>query len=144
MAAKTDASKKRTSSRTGTRSAAKKKTPAAQQVHHNRRSADDENILSMLAHLLGLFTGFIGPLVLFLIKKDEKGGKVYKNAAHALNFQLSLIIYSIISGLLVLVIIGIPLVIALGIFALVVQIIAAIRAYEGGVYHYPLEISFFH
>jgi uncharacterized Tic20 family protein len=107
-----------------------------------RKPSNEDAVLAMLAHLLGLFTGFVGPLVIFLIKKDDTKSLVYKNARHALNFQISLIIYSVLSGLLVLVIIGIPLIVALSIFALVVQIVASIRAYEGNVYKYPLEIEF--
>lgn len=107
-----------------------------------KKSSNDEYVLAMLAHLLGLFTGFIGPLVIFLIKKEEPKSLVYENARHALNFQLSLIIYCVLSGFLVMVIVGIPLLFALSIFALIVQIVASMRAYEGEVYKYPLELKF--
>jgi uncharacterized Tic20 family protein len=101
----------------------------------------NDNILAMLAHLLGLFTYFIGPLIIYLIKKDEKG-IVKENAKHSLNFQLSLIIYYVIATILMIVLIGFVLMWAIGIFALVVIIIASVRSYEGKVYKYPLEIEF--
>ena len=69
----------------------------------------NENVLGMLAHLLGIFTGFVGPLVLFLVTKDKKGGLANENAKHALNFQISMMIYYIISFILVFVLVGILL-----------------------------------
>ncbi|MEK6886043.1 MAG: DUF4870 domain-containing protein [Nanoarchaeota archaeon] len=107
----------------------------------NNNLNSDQNVLGMLAHLLGLFTGFIGPLVLYIITKDKKG-IANENAKHALNFQISLIIYCIISFILIFILIGIFLLWAISIFALVVEIIGAVRAYGGEVYKYPLEIGF--
>lgn len=101
----------------------------------------DQKTMGMLSHLLGLFTGFIGPLIMFLIYKEKKDF-VYENAKHALNFQISLIIYMIVSGILMIILIGFLLAVAVGIFALVVEIIGSVRAYEGKVYKYPLEIPF--
>ena len=56
-----------------------------------KKSGEDNN-LGMLSHLLGLFTGFIGPLIIFLIIKDSKGVAL-QNAKNSLNFQISLFIY---------------------------------------------------
>jgi len=107
---------------------------------------DDENILGMLAHLLGLFTGFMGPLILFLVTNDKKGSRSNENAKHALNFQISIIIYYIIAFALIFTIIGIVitifLFIAIPIFSLIVEIIGSVKAYQGEVYKYPLEIPF--
>lgn len=122
-----------------------KSKTAVKKTKHEPRSAShstDDNILGMFAHLLGLFTGFIGPLVLFLLKNTEHGSLARENAKHALNFQISLMIYFFVSGILIFVLIGILLMFVLGVFALVVQIVAAIRAYEGKIYQYPLEIQF--
>jgi len=101
----------------------------------------EQRTIAMLSHLLGLFAYFIGPLIIYLIYKDKKDF-VYENAKHSLNFQLSLIIYYIISAVLVLVFIGILLLWVLGIFALVVIILASVKSYQGEVYRYPLEIEF--
>ncbi|MBT3304466.1 DUF4870 domain-containing protein [Candidatus Woesearchaeota archaeon] len=97
--------------------------------------------MGMLAHLLGIFTWFIGPLIILLVAKD-KHKFAYKNAAHAINFQISVTIYAIICALLVLVLIGLLLLPILMIFALVVEIVGSVKAYEGAVYKYPLEIPF--
>lgn len=104
-------------------------------------SASDEKVMALLAHLLGLFTGFIGPLVIWLIKGKESAF-VDDQAKESLNFQISLIIYYIISFILMFVLIGIVLMIALGVFALVEIIIASIAANDGKYFRYPLCIRF--
>lgn len=122
---------------------AKKKTKRKSAV--KAKSNDDENMIGMLAHLLVIFIGFIGPLVIFLVKNDTKGN-AYENAKHALNFQISLIIYYLIAVALIFTIIGIVITIimfiALPIFALVTEIVGSVKAYQGDVYQYPLEIHF--
>lgn len=118
----------------------------------------DDRVMAMLPHLLSIFTGFIGPLIIYLIIKDDKKKNKYviDNAKHSLNFQISLVIYSValiillmVSVILSVLLIGIPftilftlLLFVLGIFALVFEIIASVKAYQGEIYKYPLEIPF--
>ena len=100
----------------------------------------DDTTLAMLAHLLGLFTGFIGPLVLHLIKKDNSSPFVRHHVAEALKFQLTVIITVLVSIPLILVLVGILLLIAIPIAAIVLTIVAAVRANGGDWYRYPLTI----
>lgn len=104
---------------------------------------DDEKTMGMLAHLLAIFADFIGPLILFIVKKK---GFAHENAKNALNFTISVMIYNLIAFVLsftiILLVITIPAMIFLSIFALVVKIIAATKAYEGEIYIYPLAIPF--
>lgn len=102
---------------------------------------NDDNLMNMLPHLLGLLTNWIGPLIMFLVLRNEKSNAL-ENAKHALNFQISLMIYMAISFALIIILIGFVLIWALGLFALIVGIIAIIRSYQGEVYTYPLEIKF--
>ncbi len=102
----------------------------------------NDPFLSMLPHVLGLFTGFIGPLIAYLVLRSEKDKKAIANAKHALNFQLSLLIYYLIGGILILAFIGIVVLIVTYVFAIIAGIIASLRSYEGEVYKYPLEIEF--
>ncbi|MCC5805242.1 MAG: DUF4870 domain-containing protein [Opitutales bacterium] len=99
----------------------------------------------MLCHLLAL-TGFvvpfgsiIGPLVMWLIKREEFPF-VDDQGKEALNFAISMLIYAIVAGILTIVIIGIPLLIAIFVFWLVMVIIAAMKANSGIAYRYPLTI----
>ncbi|HED24150.1 MAG TPA: DUF4870 domain-containing protein [Firmicutes bacterium] len=108
----------------------------------------DEKTYGMLVHLAALaqlvmptFGNIIGPLVVWLIKKDQSAW-VDKQGKEALNFQISAAIYAIVSIILIPVIIGIILLIAVGIFWLVMVIIAAVRVNEGEDFKYPLCIRF--
>ena len=95
----------------------------------------------MAAHLVTFVSSFIGPLVIYLVKKDESAF-VGDQAKEVLNFHLSVLIYAIAAFLSLFVLIGIVLLPALGVFVFVVTIVGAIRAYEGKAYRYPLCIRF--
>ena len=106
----------------------------------------DERTMGMLCHLLAFvgllgipFGNILGPLVIWLVKKGESAF-VDDQGKESLNFNISVVIYGIISGVLTLVLIGIFLLIALGIFWLVVTIMAALAANKGQYYRYPLCI----
>ena len=64
------------------------------------------------------------------------------HSREALNFQISVLIYGIISALLILVLIGFLMLFALVIFAFVAGIVAAIKAANGQAFRYPLTIRF--
>ena len=108
----------------------------------------DERTLAMVAHLLGLFATFIGPLIIYAIKKDESPF-IRDQAAEALNFSISMAIYFtvyfIVAFILLFVLIGIVLFIAMPFLALgvaILHIIAAVAANKGEYYRYPLTIRF--
>lgn len=101
--------------------------------------SNDEKNIAMLCHLSGLFTIF-GPLIIWLIKKDESEF-IDANGKQALNFQISILIYSIVAVFLIVLLIGIPLLIAIGIFNLIMIIIASVKAANGEVFQYPLSIQ---
>ena len=107
----------------------------------------DERMWAMFCHLSGLagfifpFGNIIAPLVIWLMKKEEYP-LVNDQGKESINFQISMTIYIIASIILIFLVIGIPLLIILGIFSLIVVIIAAIKANEGEKYRYPLTIRF--
>ena len=107
----------------------------------------DERMWGMLCHLTA-FTGFIipfgsilGPLVIWLIKKDEMPF-VNDQGRESLNFQLTMMIAFIISAILMFVFIGVLLIGALCIYELIVVIMACIKANDGVLYRYPYAIRF--
>jgi uncharacterized Tic20 family protein len=104
--------------------------------------ASTDKLLAILCHV-SVFLGvpFILPLIVYLVKKGESE-VVSAHAREVLNFHLSLLLYSICAIPLVLILIGIPILIALGILSFVCAVIAAIRASEGGFFFYPLTIRF--
>ena len=94
-------------------------------------------VLCHLSLILGV--GFILPLIVFLVKRDESP-MVAAHAKEVLNFHLSLILWTIVSCVGLFFCVGIPMLMALGLMAFICAIIGAIRASEGGFYHYPLTV----
>ena len=101
-------------------------------------SQDSKNI-GMLCHLLGLFTNFVGPLILWLIKKDDDKF-VDDQGKEALNFQITVAIAYFVGGLLTMLCIGVVILAAVGICDLVFCILACVAASKGQAYRYPLCI----
>ena len=105
----------------------------------------EERQFAMFAHLSALiglvipFGSVLGPLVLWLIKKDTMPF-VDDQGKEALNFQITVAIAMIISAVLMLVVIGFLLMIAVGLAALVLTIIAGVKANEGVAYRYPFTL----
>ena len=116
----------------------------------------EEKQWALFAHLSaivgGILTGhmfgwgcFAGPLIIWLIKKDTMPF-VNDQAKEALNFNITLAIVGFALLLLTLMTLGLGLLIAIpvgavvGIGWLVFTIIAAIKANEGVAYRYPFAI----
>ncbi len=102
--------------------------------------ASSEKALMILCHL-STFLGaaFLLPFIVWLVKRKDPD-MVAAHAAEALNFHLSLLIYALCLIPLCWVLIGIPLLIAMGLASVVLAIIAALRASDGMLYRYPLTI----
>jgi len=102
-------------------------------------------VLTHLSQLLDLITGvggFIAPLIIWLIKKDE----VFDMDRHGkaiLNFRISMFIYLLICVPAILLFgLGILGFIVIGIFYLIFPIINALRASNNQEPNYPLSIKF--
>lgn len=104
-------------------------------------SPSDEKLWATLVHIGGIFFGFLPALLGYLLLKD-RGPFIRAQTATALNFQLTMLIASIAATILVLVIIGIFALLAIAVFIVVFSIIAAVAAYRGENYVYPLAIPF--
>jgi len=118
----------------------------------------DQRTPAMLAHILGIFTGFIGSLIIWLINKDNQNKSfVIDQAKEALNFQLTLLLAGIALGIiggilgfivglvlgpLAIVVVGLVwlLAIAIGIGNLIFCILAAMKANNGEAYRYPFAL----
>lgn len=102
-------------------------------------STSEERTMGMLSHLLGIFTGFLGPLIIWLIKKDQSAF-VADQGKEALNFQITMLIVWI--GGVVLSIIYIGLLIMLAAFAcsVIFGIMGTMAANRGEVYRYPFAL----
>lgn len=94
--------------------------------------------LAMWAHLSGIL-GFLGPLIFYLVKKDEDAF-VGDQSREALNFHLTVLIAYIVSWILIFVFIGIFLFFAVWIGAIAFSIIGGMAANKGEAYRYPITI----
>ena len=101
----------------------------------------DQRTMSLLAHLLGIVTGPIGALIIWLVSKDDASkGFVVDQSKEALNFQITVLIAFVISWILAFVLIGLLLMPLVGIANLVLCIIAGIKANNGESYRYPFAL----
>ena len=100
----------------------------------------NDKIWTILCHL-SFFVGlpFLLPLVVYLAMKDDSA-YVRENAREALNFHISVLIYSLCCLPLVFLVIGIPLLVIIGIASLILAVVAAIKASDGQCYRYPLTL----
>lgn len=101
-------------------------------------SSKDERTWGMLCHLAGLI-GFLGPLIVWLIKKDEYP-LVNDQGKESLNFQITVLIALVISGILTVVFIGLILFPLVWLADLILIIIATMKANSGEVYRYPFAL----
>lgn len=67
---------------------------------------------------------------------------VRRSATEVLNFQITMVIYWFVADVLAFVMIGFLVMVALGIFQIVVMILGILAASRGEVYRYPLNIRF--
>lgn len=95
--------------------------------------------LSALAAFIFPFGNIFGPLIVWLVKKDESPF-VDDQGKESLNFQISFTIYCIFAAILGVILIGFILLIALGIAFLILVIIASVKANEGEEFRYPFTI----
>lgn len=98
--------------------------------------------LSQLANFLLPFGGLILPIIIWQVKKTELPG-IDAHGKVVMNWILSAIIYGMVCFLLCFVFVGIPLVMILGIIAIIFPIIGGLKANNGEVWKYPLSIPFF-
>ncbi|HMO62958.1 MAG TPA: DUF4870 domain-containing protein [Ferruginibacter sp.] len=95
----------------------------------------DERTLAILSHILCVVVGFLAPLIIYLIKKDESP-YVRDHAKESLNFQITIFLACVI---LAITLVGILLIWVVGIINLVLVIIATIKTSENKMYKYPLN-----
>lgn len=117
----------------------------------------DERQWALFAHLGGLIAaavsgtsvGFVVPLAIWLLKKDESRF-IADQAKEALNFQISILIgaagLAVVGSLIALVTCGLgallvaPAGLALMIYAVIMPIIAVGKVNSGELYRYPLTL----
>lgn len=105
---------------------------------------EEDKTMAMLCHLLAIFTGFLGPLILWLVKKDSSPF-VDHHGREALNFQIT--IFLVMMGLMAMVFVLmfvffvgfllIPVIMILQVLVIVAEVMAAVAAQRGDWHRYP-------
>ena len=102
-------------------------------------------VVTHICQLLTFVTGFGGlivPLILWLTQK-EKVENMDEHGRAILNFQVSLIIYSIISIPLTFILVGFVMLGLIAILGIVFPIVNAVNASNGKEIYYPLSLPLF-
>lgn len=118
---------------------------AEQKTKSDNFSINNWCMLIHLSQFSGYFfplAGFVVPIILWQMKKEESE-LINQHGIIVTNWIISSLIYFIVSAILCVVIIGIPMLVGVGILALVFPIIGGVKANNGEVWTYPLSISFF-
>jgi uncharacterized protein len=127
-------------------------TPGTAVAPPNPMSPSEERTWGTIAHggtlaatiLSGGTLGFVCALVIYLLYKD-RGPFVHRHAANALNVQITagiaVIVGIIFCFTIIGLIIGIPLIIAAGLYAIVVHLIGAIKANNGEWWDPPMTMN---
>ncbi len=110
----------------------------------------DARMWAMFCHLAGVggflpivpvLGSIIAPLIIWQIKKNDFPF-VDEQGKEAVNFQISVLLYAFVAGLMCFMCAGFALLPVVYILDVVLLIIAAIRANDGQHYKYPLTIRF--
>ncbi len=110
--------------------------------------SSDTNMLGMFLHLSQFcgyvvpLAGLIVPIVLWQIKKNDSK-LIDRHGRVVVNWIITEFILGIVFGLLCLVLIGIPLLVALAVAAIVFPVVGGVKANNGEVWPYPCSIAFF-
>lgn len=103
-----------------------------------KKAASDDNNLAMIAHILGIVIGFVGPLIIYLTAKDKPFA--YSQSKEALNFQITVVIAWVAAGILSFIGIGFLLYGAVWVVNLIFCVMGAMAASKGEEYKYPFAL----
>jgi len=95
--------------------------------------------LSAFVMFLGV-PALIGPFAVWLWKRDD--AYVDQQGKEALNFNISFLIYGIVSAFLILILVGLVLLPIVFVTWFILVIVAAVKASAGEDYQYPFTIRF--
>ncbi len=112
--------------------------PGAGPTQEERNWALGAHLSGLLGYVL-VVGSVIGPLVIWLVKKEESD-YIAEQALEALNFQITILILSLICAVLTLCVVGVFLLIPLVVAGLVLTIMAAVAASRGEPYRYPFSL----
>ncbi|WP_249871447.1 DUF4870 domain-containing protein [Oceanobacillus saliphilus] len=104
-------------------------------------TSSDDRLFAMLIYVLSFPFPILGPLLIWLLKREDSEFVDYHGKEY-FNFFVSYFIFGAIASILVILVVGIILLIIIGIMAFVLTIIAAVKSYQGERYRFPFIFHF--
>lgn len=101
------------------------------------QTTNDERMFAMLIYLTSLVTTIIGPILIWLLKREESEFIDYHGKEY-LNFIISFAVYGFAASALMVIAVGFLLAPIVGVVAFIFTIIAAVKSYNGELYRIPL------
>ena len=102
--------------------------------------SQNEKTMTMLIWITSIFTGFIGPLVIWMMKKDESE-YINQQGRNYFNYAISYSIYAIVSMVLMMVLIGYLTIFVIIIAEIIYTILALVSSNKGEDYVVPFSIE---
>lgn len=103
--------------------------------------SDDQKTLALITHLSGIVLGFIVPLIIWLVNKDQPDKAfITDQSKEALNFQITLLMVYVVGIVLSIILIGALINLAAWLACIVLSIIGGLAAQKGQAYRYPFAI----
>lgn len=99
--------------------------------------SQEDKIIAALIYIISFFTAFIGPLIIWLLKKNSSSFVDFHGREY-LNLFISYTVYTIIATILVIIFVGGILLAVIGVALTVLTIIGAVKAFLGEKYRFPL------
>lgn len=108
------------------------------------KKKSDVKLMKELSHILGIFTLFIGPLIIYFVREEKE---IRSETKKVLNWQFSLLIYFMAAS-----IIEVILFFSLGLLNLqsllmivniILSVIGFVKVSNNEKWEYPLSIKFF-
>jgi uncharacterized Tic20 family protein len=99
---------------------------------------DDQN-MGLLTHILGIFTGFLGPLIIWLVKKDQSVF-IDDQGKETLNFKITTLLAYLVAGALSCLFIGLFIIPVIFLLEVIFGIMGAMANSRGEAYRYPFAL----
>lgn len=113
--------------------------PGSSSTAAARLSFNDETTFAVLVHVLSLFTGVFGPLIVWLVIRDQSQF-VDAHGREAINFQVTLYLGAFVAFLLIFLLVGFLLLTALVVLHFLLPLFAALTAAGHRPFHYPFTV----
>lgn len=102
---------------------------------------EDQRTLALITHLSGIILGFIVPLIIWLVNKDQADKAfITDQSKEALNFQITLLMVYVVGVVLSIILIGALINLVAWVACLVLSILAGVKAQQGEAYRYPFAL----